>query len=197
MNNIIEGNTQRNDDLISRLHGIIRPFVLRRLKKDVETQMPGKFEHIVKCQLSRRQMFLYEEFMARSSTRTALDKGGNYMGMMSVLMQLRKVCNHPDLFEPRTVVTPFFMERVTLGTAGCVVNAIDSSQEQLSGYLMYPLWSCGRMQPVCAAGKQMPPVRSKVLKHEGYIHQIALLADPCTQLMESAPSLQSPWTIKM
>ncbi len=56
MNNIIEGNTNRNDDLISRLHGIIRPFVLRRLKKDVETQMPGKFEHIVKCNLSRRQV---------------------------------------------------------------------------------------------------------------------------------------------
>lgn len=56
MNNIIEGNTNRNDDLINRLHGIIRPFVLRRLKKDVETQMPGKFEHIVKCSLSRRQV---------------------------------------------------------------------------------------------------------------------------------------------
>ena len=56
MNNIIEGNVSRSDDLINRLHGIIRPFVLRRLKKDVEKQMPGKFEHIVKCQLSRRQV---------------------------------------------------------------------------------------------------------------------------------------------
>jgi SNF2 family DNA or RNA helicase len=56
MNNIIEGNSSRNDDLIGRLHGIIRPFVLRRLKKDVETQMPGKYEHIVKCHLSRRQV---------------------------------------------------------------------------------------------------------------------------------------------
>lgn len=56
MDNIIEGNVKRNDDLISRLHGIIRPFILRRLKKDVETQLPGKYEHIVKCQLSRRQV---------------------------------------------------------------------------------------------------------------------------------------------
>ena len=56
MNNIIEGNSDRNADVVKRLHGIIRPFVLRRLKKDVETQMPGKFEHIVKCQLSRRQV---------------------------------------------------------------------------------------------------------------------------------------------
>ena len=56
MNNIIEGNSNRNDDLIGRLHGIIRPFVLRRLKKEVEKQMPAKYEHIVKCQLSRRQV---------------------------------------------------------------------------------------------------------------------------------------------
>lgn len=56
MNNIIEGKGGGNEDVIKRLHGIIRPFVLRRLKKDVETQMPGKFEHIVKCQLSRRQV---------------------------------------------------------------------------------------------------------------------------------------------
>lgn len=56
MNNIIEGNSKKNDDLVGRLHGIIRPFVLRRLKKDVETQMPGKYEHIVKCHLSRRQV---------------------------------------------------------------------------------------------------------------------------------------------
>merc|ERR1719223_1303465 len=101
----------------------MRPFVLRRLKKDVEKQLPGKFEHIVQCSLSRRQMFLYEEFMSRSSTRSALQKGGNYMGMMNVLMQLRKVCNHPDLFEPRSIITPFFSERLSISTAGCVAAA--------------------------------------------------------------------------
>lgn len=56
MNSIVDGTANRNDDLIGRLHGIIRPFVLRRMKKDVEKQMPGKFEHIVKCTLSRRQV---------------------------------------------------------------------------------------------------------------------------------------------
>lgn len=57
MNNLIEGSSSQNDSVVGRLHGIIRPFVLRRLKKDVETQMPGKFEHIIKCQLSRRQVW--------------------------------------------------------------------------------------------------------------------------------------------
>ena len=56
MNSMIEGASNQNDDVVHRLHGIIRPFILRRLKKDVETQMPGKFEHIIRCQLSRRQV---------------------------------------------------------------------------------------------------------------------------------------------
>jgi E1A-binding protein p400 len=56
MNSMIEGTANQNDDVVRRLHGIIRPFILRRLKKDVETQMPGKFEHIIKCPLSRRQV---------------------------------------------------------------------------------------------------------------------------------------------
>ena len=56
LTSMIEGTSNQNDDVVRRLHGIIRPFVLRRLKKDVETQLPGKFEHILKCQLSRRQV---------------------------------------------------------------------------------------------------------------------------------------------
>ena len=67
MTNMIEGTAGRNDDVIKRLHGIIRPFVLRRLKKDVETQMPGKYEHIVKCQLSRRQVRFTKYCRAQTS----------------------------------------------------------------------------------------------------------------------------------
>jgi len=57
---MVESNRGVNNDLISRLHSIMRPFLLRRLKKDVAKQLPGKFEHIVMCKLSKRQLFLYE-----------------------------------------------------------------------------------------------------------------------------------------
>jgi E1A-binding protein p400 len=87
---MVEGNRGINTDIITRLHGIMRPFLLRRLKKDVAKQLPGKFEHIVYCKLSKRQLFLYEEYMSRSTTRGSLS-GGNYLGMMNILMQLRKV----------------------------------------------------------------------------------------------------------
>ncbi|UIZ25278.1 hypothetical protein KXD40_009169 [Peronospora effusa] len=109
-----DNGVEGGKDLVAQLHGIIRPFVLRRLKKDVAKQLPGKFEHVITCQLSRRQRFLYEDFISRSATRRAMfgrgkGRGANFMSMMNVLMQLRKVCNHPDLFEPRPVASPLDM----------------------------------------------------------------------------------------
>ena len=94
-------------------------------------------------------MFLYEEFMARSSTRMALQKGANYMGMMNVLMQLRKVCNHPDLFEPRSIITPFLLETIGISTADCISSATStqSSFDTVSPHLLYPVWSIGSGLP--------------------------------------------------
>ena len=77
--------------LVERLHSVLRPFLLRRLKRDVEKQLPGKHEHIIKCRLSKRQRTLYEDYMAASDVRSTLSSG-NFLGIINVLMQLRKVC---------------------------------------------------------------------------------------------------------
>lgn len=98
---MVEGNKAINNELINRLHSIMRPFILRRLKRDVEKQLPGKYEHVVMCKLSKRQLYLYEEYMARTSTRNSLS-GGNYLGMMNILMQLRKV--RLDILSPATLL---------------------------------------------------------------------------------------------
>jgi helicase SWR1 len=95
---------------VNKLHEILRPFLLRRLKSEVEKQMPGKYEHVVYCRLSKRQRQLYDEFMSRSDTKRTLSSG-NYMSIMNCLMSLRKVCNHPDLFETRQIVTSYAMPR--------------------------------------------------------------------------------------
>jgi SNF2 family DNA or RNA helicase len=56
--------------------------------------------------LSRRQRNLYEDFMNAADTKSTL-QSGNYMSLMGVLMQLRKVCNHPDVFAGRPIISPF------------------------------------------------------------------------------------------
>ena len=123
----VEGKSKMSEELVRRLHSIMRPFVLRRLKKDVAKQLPGKFEHDVPCRLSRRQQLLYEEFMARSSTRCAMERapsGSNFVSMMNVVMQLRKVCNHPDLFEPRPIVAPLVLPNLVLVMPSIVSAAV-------------------------------------------------------------------------
>lgn len=105
-----DGISAEARETVNRLHVILRPFILRRLKAEVEKQLPAKVEHTVFCNLSKRQQYLYDEFMSRSSTRHSLINGG-YLGIANCLMQLRKVCNHPDLFEVRPIATSFAMQQ--------------------------------------------------------------------------------------
>ena len=98
--NAIHNNASLNKQIIQSLHSILRPFLLRRLKKDVEKQLPSKKEHIIFCELSRRQKYLYDEYINTDITQDTLKKN-DYFSIMNVLMQLRKVCNHPDLFDSR------------------------------------------------------------------------------------------------
>ena len=98
---------------VEQLHKVLRPYLLRRLKADVEKQMPGKHEHVVYCRLSKRQRFLYDSFMSLGKTRETL-RSGNYLSIINCLMQLRKVCNHPDLFETRPIVTSFALPKAAV-----------------------------------------------------------------------------------
>ncbi|KAL9601814.1 MAG: hypothetical protein Q9219_002304 [cf. Caloplaca sp. 3 TL-2023] len=107
------GRDTMDDDakaIVAKLHRVLRPYLLRRLKADVEKQMPGKYEHVVYCRLSKRQRYLYDGFMSRAQTKETL-ASGNYLSIINCLMQLRKVCNHPDLFETRQIVTSFAMPK--------------------------------------------------------------------------------------
>ncbi|KAK0226604.1 SNF2 family N-terminal domain-containing protein, partial [Armillaria fumosa] len=106
------GNAHDDETMqrVSKLHTVLRPYLLRRLKRDVEKELPSKFEHLMLCPLSKRQRYLYDEFMSRAHTQDAL-QSGVYQKIANILMQLRKVCNHPDLFEVRPVVTSFAMTR--------------------------------------------------------------------------------------
>lgn len=101
---------QEDQEQVQKLHKVIRPFLLRRLKADVEKQMPLKYEHVEMCRLSKRQRQLYDGFMSRAQTRETL-ASGNYLSIINALMQLRKVCNHPDLFETRPINTSFAMPK--------------------------------------------------------------------------------------
>ncbi|XP_023242373.1 helicase domino-like, partial [Centruroides sculpturatus] len=121
---MIEGSHEYNESLIKRLHKVLRPFLLRRLKSEVEKQLPKKYEHVIMCRLSKRQRYLYDDFMSQTKTKETLTTG-NFMSVINVLMQLRKVCNHPNLFESRPTVSPFMMEGICFYLASLVGKILE------------------------------------------------------------------------
>lgn len=123
MTGMVEGNVEYNETIIIKLHKVLRPFLLRRLKSEVEKQMPKKYEHVVMCRLSKRQRFLYDDFMSRAKTKETLESG-NLLSVINVLMQLRKVCNHPNLFEVRPTVSPFRMTQIDMKVPSMVYNIV-------------------------------------------------------------------------
>ena len=71
--------------------------------------------------------------MAASDTRRIL-QSGNFLGMMNVLMQLRKCCNHPDLFAARAIVSPFDMvDGLRLEVGSVAVDIVRDEEEARRG----------------------------------------------------------------
>ncbi|KAH6719872.1 SNF2 family N-terminal domain-containing protein [Leptodontidium sp. 2 PMI_412] len=87
--------------VIRRLHKVLRPFLLRRLKKDVEKDLPDKTEKVIKCKFSSLQSRLYKQMVTHNKLVVSDGKGGKTgaRGLSNMIMQLRKLCNHPFVFD--------------------------------------------------------------------------------------------------
>ena len=87
--------------VIRRLHTVLRPFMLRRLKRDVEKDLPDKQERVIKCNFSALQAKLYKQLGThnRIMVNDSSGKKTGMRGLSNMLMQLRKLCNHPFVFE--------------------------------------------------------------------------------------------------
>ena len=97
----VELNEEETILIIRRLHKVLRPFLLRRLKKEVESQLPDKVEYIIKCELSGLQQVLYRSMQSKGVMLCQDAKKGsksNTKALMNTIMQLRKLCNHPFMF---------------------------------------------------------------------------------------------------
>jgi ATP-dependent helicase STH1/SNF2 len=83
--------------VINRLHQVLRPFLLRRMKSEVESQLPGKAEYVLKCELSCMQKLMYRQIQGQGLCTVGSGGQLKVSGLNNVEMQLRKVCNHPYL----------------------------------------------------------------------------------------------------
>ncbi|KAK1915088.1 putative DNA helicase ino80 [Pyrenophora teres f. teres] len=106
-----QSNTKLNEDQLRRLHMILKPFMLRRVKKHVQKELGDKIELDVYCDLTYRQRAYYANLRAKINIMDLVEKAvgdeQDSATLMNLVMQFRKVCNHPDLFERAETWSPF------------------------------------------------------------------------------------------
>ena len=100
--NADDAEASKRVKVVEKLHGILKPFLLRRLKGDVETNLPRKKEIIIYAQMVETQRKFNDALvnktigdMLQKMTSGSVPIGATALNNM--LMQLRKNCNHPDL----------------------------------------------------------------------------------------------------
>ncbi|KVH91529.1 ATPase, nucleosome remodelling ISWI, HAND domain-containing protein [Cynara cardunculus var. scolymus] len=89
--------TPLQEEVVQQLHKVLRPFLLRRLKSDVEKGLPPKKETILKVGMSQMQKQYYKALLQKDLE--VVNAGGERKRLLNIAMQLRKCCNHPYLFQ--------------------------------------------------------------------------------------------------
>ncbi|XP_063932327.1 chromodomain-helicase-DNA-binding protein 1-like isoform X2 [Zophobas morio] len=91
------GSELNKTSQISELHNDLRPYLLRRVKKDVEKSLPNKVERILRVELSSLQRELYRLILCRNYA--ALSSKGQKKSFSNIIVELKKCCNHPFLVQ--------------------------------------------------------------------------------------------------
>uniref|UniRef100_A0A673B7V9 Chromodomain helicase DNA binding protein 4a n=1 Tax=Sphaeramia orbicularis TaxID=375764 RepID=A0A673B7V9_9TELE len=94
------------EDQIKKLHDMLGPHMLRRLKADVFKHMPSKTELIVRVELSPMQKKYYKFILTKNFEALNTKGGGNQVSLLNVVMDLKKCCNHPYLFPAAAMEAP-------------------------------------------------------------------------------------------
>jgi len=109
-----KGNGEKDEEtdenkrlhVVSKLHAILRPFLLRRMKEDVEQLLPRKKEIIIYANMTEHQKQIQHHLVEKTfdnylneESDIILKRPGIKARLHNLMIQLRKNCNHPDLLE--------------------------------------------------------------------------------------------------
>ena len=92
-----------NEEIMSKLKMLIEPFVLRRTKKEVLTELPEKTVTVLDSEMGEEQKNLYLTYLVQAKKELAeeIDINGyqkSQMQILAALTRLRQICCHPSLF---------------------------------------------------------------------------------------------------
>ncbi|KAK5661678.1 hypothetical protein OQA88_9778 [Cercophora sp. LCS_1] len=111
---------QDQDKVVQQLHRVLRPFLLRRVKADVEKSLLPKKEVNVYIGMSEMQVKWYQKILEKDidAVNGAGGKRESKTRLLNIVMQLRKCCNHPYLFEGAEPGPPYTTDEHLVYNAG-------------------------------------------------------------------------------
>ncbi|KAG6431156.1 hypothetical protein SASPL_109231 [Salvia splendens] len=128
---LFEKFTCLTDAVLLVTHQVLRPFLLRRLKSDVEKGLPPKKETILKVGMSQMQKQYYKALLQKDLE--VVNAGGERKRLLNIAMQLRKCCNHPYLFQGAEPGPPYSTGEHLIENAGKVSISFGCRQDGSSG----------------------------------------------------------------
>ncbi|TQF17467.1 DEAD/DEAH box helicase [Myxococcus llanfairpwllgwyngyllgogerychwyrndrobwllllantysiliogogogochensis] len=128
---ISEGNAAASADLRRR----IRPFVLRRLKRDVAPELPPRIESVMHVSLDERERSIYDSVMAatRKEVVALLNEGGSVLKALEALLRLRQAACHPALVPGQKATSSSKVETL--------VDALDTAVSEGHKALVFSQWT--------------------------------------------------------
>lgn len=111
------------DTVVQQLHRVLRPFLLRRVKADVEKSLLPKQEMNLYVPMADMQRKLYQKILEKDidAVNGAGGKGESKTRLLNIVMQLRKCCNHPYLFEGAEPGPPYTTDEHLVFNSGKMV----------------------------------------------------------------------------
>ncbi|KAL3477148.1 SNF2 family N-terminal domain-containing protein [Aspergillus californicus] len=108
------------DTVVQQLHRVLRPFLLRRVKSDVEKSLLPKKEVNLYVPMSEMQVKWYGKILEKDidAVNGAAGKKESKTRLLNIVMQLRKCCNHPYLFEGAEPGPPYTTDEHLVDNAG-------------------------------------------------------------------------------
>ncbi len=128
---IRDGDSERAAALRRR----VAPFILRRMKRDVERDLPPKTEVVLECELSEQERQIYNGVMAasRSEVMEHLESSRDLLSVLEVLLRLRQACCHPALVPGQSAPTS---SKIAL-----LQESLESSISQGHRALVFSQWT--------------------------------------------------------
>ncbi|KAM8826916.1 chromodomain-helicase-DNA-binding protein 4 [Synchiropus picturatus] len=155
------------EDQIKKLHDMLGPHMLRRLKADVFKHMPSKTELIVRVELSPMQKKYYKFILTRNFEALNTRGGGNQVSLLNVVMDLKKCCNHPYLFPGAAMEAPKLPNGMYEGAA----LTKSSGKLMLLQKMMKKLKEGGHRVLVFSQMTKMLDLLEDFLENEGYKYE--------------------------